>query len=140
MNHLKQQKINVYEEFLAHFNKQSKTLVLEWIKKVMELYYDAGYSDYNNQVIMLIDAHIKGNHNVVEARNLALKIHKLAKIRQNDQQFYLRALAHMVSTIHVKTHALKCCDYIIKMVQFKTKDNDLVIGERLRQIVLLTNN
>ena len=140
MNHLRQQKINVYEEFLAHFNKQSKTLVLEWIKKVMEPYYDVSYSDYNNQVIILIDAYIKGNHNVVEARNLALKIHKLAKIRQNDQQFYLRALAHMVSTIHVKTHALKCCDYIIKMVQFKTKDNDLVIGERLRQIVLLTNN
>ena len=140
MNHLKQQKINVYEEFLAHFNKQSKTLVLEWIKNVMEPYYDVSYSDYNNQVIILIDAYIKGNHNVVEARNLALKIHKLAKIHQNDQQFYLRALAHMVSTIHVKTHALKCCDYIIKMVQFKTKDNDLVIGERLRQIVLLTNN
>lgn len=137
MKTLKQQQLNVYDDFINHLNKLSKTDVLVWIKAVMEIHYDETFDTYNMEVLELINTSISGENNVLEARSLAFKIHRDAKRLQNDKQFYLRALAHMLSTIHVKTHALKCCDYIIKMIQFKTKDNDAVVGERLRQIILL---
>lgn len=137
MKTFRQQQLNLYDDFMIRFDKLSKSDVLLWLKKVMELHFDERYETYNHEVIHLIDQSIDGVHNVLEARNLAFNLHHEAKKLQNDAQFYLRALGHMVSTIHVKAHALKCCDYIIKYIQFRTKDNDAVVGERLRQLALL---
>lgn len=138
MKSIKQQQLNIYEDFMTIFEKLTTKDVLIWIKSVMEVHFEEDYTNYNKQVLNIIEDSINGQKVMVEARTLAFEIHKVAKIQQNDKQFYLRALGHMVSTIHVKTHALKACDYIIKMIQFKTKNYDAVVSERLRQIALIS--
>ncbi len=140
MQTLKHLKLNIHEDFIKAFNNLTLVDVLVWIKNVMFIHYLDIYSDLNNQVVQLIDDGIQNNVKVVLARNTAFEIHRIAKTKQNYDQFYLRALAHMVSTIHVKTHALKCCDYLIKMLSVQTKNKDLVIAERLRQISLIYDN
>lgn len=137
MQTLKHQKLNIHEDFMRKFNALSLVDVLVWINKVMLIYYCDAYNDLNQQVIYLIDKAIDHDIDVVSARLLAFEIHMLARKKQNHDQFYLRALGHMVSTIHVKTHALKCCDYLIKMLSVQTKNKDEIIAERLRQISLI---
>ena len=137
MEILKNQKINIHEDFIKVFNKLTLVDVLIWIKKVMAIHYLDTFKDLNNQVIDLIDKAIQNDLHVVSARSTAFEIHKIARTKQNFEQFYLRALAHMVSTIHVKEHALRCCDYLIKMLNIQTKNKDEIIAERLRQISLI---
>lgn len=137
MQTLRHQKINLHEDFIKSFNKLSLVEVLLWIKEVMSIHYCTAYNDLNHQVNHLIDKAINNNFDVILARKLAFEIHGIARLKQNYDQFYLRALGHMVSTIHVKAHALKCCDYLIKMLSVQTKHKDQVIAERLRQISLL---
>ncbi|OED59366.1 putative immunity protein [Acholeplasma laidlawii] len=132
-----QYKLNVYDNFIDKFNLQTKASTLVWIKHVMLPHFKYEFDLYNKTALSLIDESLLGIPNVTTARAYAFKLHELARTLENDKQFYIRALAHMVSTIHVKTHALKCCDYLIKMIQFQTKDADRVVSERLRQISLI---
>ena len=43
----------------------------------------------------------------------------------------------MQTVIRSSQYMIKCCDYLIKMIQFQTKDANQVVSERLRQISLL---
>lgn len=132
-----QYKLNVYDDFIKRFNFHTKESILLWLKNVMQPHFRLEFDLNNKEVLSLINESLLGLQNVITARAYAFKLHKLAKTLENDKQFYIRALAHMVSTIQVKTHALKCCDYLIKMIQFQTKDANQVVSERLRQISLL---
>ncbi|WP_025724717.1 putative immunity protein [Acholeplasma granularum] len=130
-------RINLNEDFIKRFNELDKNTILKWILLVFKTHIDKSFDGLNEEVLIMIDEYLNGSNNVSDARTLAFKIHKNARKSEMKKQLYLRALAHMVSTIHVKTHALKTCDYLIKMMHAKKMENDVIISEKLRQISLI---
>lgn len=131
--------LNISNDFMNLFSSKSKKEILEWILLVIKDYEVVQYQTVYLASVDLINSYLRNESTVSDARNLSFSIHRNAKIEKNDMQYYLRALGHMVATIHVKEHALKCLDYLIKFVYYQTKSNDQVVGERLRQYSLLMN-
>lgn len=129
--------LNISNDFINLFNQKSKKEILEWILLVIKNYQVEQYQRYYVEAVLLINGYLNNENTVADARSMSFLIHKIAKTEKNDMQYYLRALGHMVATIHVKEHALKCLDYLIKFVYYQTKSNDQVVGERLRQYSLL---
>ena len=132
-------KINVSNDFIQVFESKSLHEVLDYLILVFKPFQQEKFMEIEHQIIMMFESYKSGLIKVSDARKLAFEIHHLAKHSQNDEAYYLRALGHMVSALHVKTHALKALDYLIKVVYYQTKSNDQIIGERLRQMSLLFN-
>lgn len=65
-----------------------------------------------------IDDFLNLQMGVHEARMIAFKMHKNARASKDLRTTYLyRATGHAVATIHVKEHALRCYDYLMKFNQ-----------------------
>ncbi len=131
--------IDVSNDFIKVFESKSLHELLDYLILVFEPFHQDKFFDLEQSIIRMFESYKNGLINVSDARKLAFDIHRLAKSSQNDEAFYLRALGHMVSTLHVKTHALKALDYLIKVVYYQTKSNEQIVGERLRQMSLLFN-
>src|SRR5690606_28067059 len=106
--------LNISNDFMNLFNQKSKKEILEWILLVVKNYQVEQYHTFYLESVTLINRYLQNESTVSDARTMSLSIHKIAKTEKNDMQYYLRALGHMVATIHVKEHALKCLDYLIK--------------------------
>lgn len=137
MKQFKTKQLNVYEDFLQQFTHCELVDILLWVKAVIKPHIKDDFLIYSDEVFMIVDETINGNKDIQRAKEVAQKLHKLAKTLKNDEQFYIQALAHAVSATHIKTRALVASEYILKLVQFQSKDPDTIIGERMRHIVLL---
>lgn len=75
-------------------------------------------------VIKRLEMYVRKTLTVSHARKLAFQIHKEAR-EENDlyKKMIKRACAHCVSTIHVKTHALRAIDYLNKALNTKKGDH-----------------
>src|SRR5690554_2624817 len=140
MKQFKIKQLNVYEDFLQQFTHCELVDILVWIKAVIKPHIKEKFLMYSDEVFMIVDEAILGNKNIQSAKEVAQKLHKFAKSLNNDEQFYIQALAHTVSATYIKTRALVASEYILKLVQFQSKDSDTIIGERMRHIVLLNND
>src|SRR5690554_1686352 len=140
MKQFKIKQLNVYEDFLKQFTHCDLVDILIWIKAVIKPHIKEKFLIYSDEVFMIVDEAIKGNQNIQNAKEYAQKLHKVAKTLKNDDQFYIQALAHAVSSTHIKTRALVVSKYILQLVQFQSKDSDTIIGERMRHIVLLNHD
>jgi hypothetical protein len=83
-----------------------------------------------------------GKASVADVRRAAFKIHKLARIIENEsQKSALRTAAHAIATAHVKEHAMICSDYAIKTIQLLYPDRLHKVTEerqwQLRELELL---
>ena len=140
MKQFKTKQLNVYEDFLKQFTHCELVDILVWIKAVIKPHIKEKFLMYSDEVFMIVDEAILGNKDIQSAKEVAQKLHKFAKSLNNDEQFYIQALAHTVSATYIKTRALVASEYILKLVQFQSKDSDTIIGERMRHIVLLNND
>lgn len=140
MKQFKIKQLNVYEDFLQQFTHSDLVDVLLWIKAVIKPHIKDNFLIYSDEVFKIVDEAILGNKDIQSAKEVAQKLHKFAKSLSNDEQFYIQALAHTVSATYIKTRALVASEYILKLVQFQSKDSDTIIGERMRHIVLLNND
>lgn len=137
MKQFKTKQLNVYEDFLKQFTHSELVDILIWIKAVIKPHIKEKFLIYSDEVFMIVDETIKGNKVIQSAKEVAQKLHKLAKTLKNDDQFYIKALAHAVSATYIKTRAIVASEYILKLIQFQSKEPDTMIGERMRHIVLL---
>jgi hypothetical protein len=74
-----------------------------------------------------------------DARNVAFKMHRLAREEQNPVKVkVLRVMGQVAATPHVKRHALIASDYAVKLINLlHPKDFDKVRREREVQVALM---
>ena len=68
-------------------------------------------------VQFIINQYYKGHVMMNDVRAYAVELHRQARLcDQLKERYFMRALAHALSTIHVKEHALKCLLYLKKFL------------------------
>lgn len=71
---------------------------------------------------------------VVDARKLALKVHKIAKNEEDETKRLLyRVLGHLIAIIHVHSHAVPFVEYLCKLHSLSNSD----IAKKLKELLIL---
>lgn len=131
--------VDISNDFNQLFDKKTTKEILDYMLEVIMPFQNNLFNDIEVRINQMIENYKMDHVKVSDARKFAFEIHALARTKLNPDTYYLRALGHLVSTIHVKTHALKSLDYLVKLTYFNTKSNDSIVAERLRQMSLLFN-
>jgi hypothetical protein len=101
-------------DIVAFIKEHDKKEALMWVKKEVHVYHDVLTPDMLDALVS-IDDYIDSKINVTQARKIAFLMHQKARESSNLKTTYLyRAIGHAIASIHVKEHALRCYDYLIK--------------------------
>jgi protein-arginine kinase len=101
-------------DMVAFIKVHDKKEVLIWVKSQVHVYHDELTPDML-EALASIDDYLESKLSVSQARKIAFLIHQKARESTDLKTTYLyRAIGHAIATIHVKEHAIRCYDYLIK--------------------------
>jgi hypothetical protein len=101
-------------DIVAFIKEHDKNKALMWIKIEVHVYHDVLTPDMK-EALASIDDYLESKISVSQARKIAFLMHQKARESIDLKTTYLyRAIGHAIATIHVKEHAIRCYDYLVK--------------------------
>jgi hypothetical protein len=101
-------------DIVAFIKEHDKKEAVIWVKSQVHVYHDVLTPDMK-EALASIDDYIDSKISVPQVRKIAFLMHQKARESTDLKTTYLyRAIGHAIATIHVKEHALRCYDYLVK--------------------------